>query len=149
MKRQGYGGSVNWLGTLEGPLVLGFDGNHWNPSTSLEPPAGPFKENAWYLEETFYSAKPPHRLRDAFLNYLGQHPKAYQEALARRPSGPLTVSYVRKGSAKTPIEDRFDYIFVSDELAVEDCQYEYAAPIAAGSDHGTVTAKLVLHSSTP
>jgi endonuclease/exonuclease/phosphatase family metal-dependent hydrolase len=42
------------------------------------------------------------------------------------------------------IEDRFDYVFVSDEIGVTYCSYDYEVAKAAGSDHGIVTAELSL-----
>ncbi len=41
-----------------------------------------------------------------------------------------------------PIEDRFDYVFISDEIGVTECSYAYQGARVAGSDHGIVTAEL-------
>jgi len=43
-----------------------------------------------------------------------------------------------------PIEDRFDYVFISEEIGVTECSYEYQGARVAGSDHGIVTAELQL-----
>jgi hypothetical protein len=61
-----------------------------------------------------------------------------QEAKA---AGPLVFSYVH-GRTANPIEDRFDYVFISDEIGVTECSYDYQGARVAGSDHGIVTAEL-------
>ena len=61
-----------------------------------------------------------------------------QEAKA---AGLLVVSYVH-GRTANPIEDRFDYVFISDEIGVTECSYDYLGARVAGSDHGIVTAEL-------
>jgi endonuclease/exonuclease/phosphatase family metal-dependent hydrolase len=61
-----------------------------------------------------------------------------QEAKA---AGPLVASYVH-GRTANPIEDRFDYVFISDEIGVTECSYDYQGARVAGSDHGIVTAEL-------
>jgi endonuclease/exonuclease/phosphatase family metal-dependent hydrolase len=43
-----------------------------------------------------------------------------------------------------PIEDRFDYVFISDEIGVTECSYDYQGARVAGSDHGIATAELQL-----
>lgn len=142
-KMQGYRGIVDWLGTVGGPAVLGLDGNHWNRSVKLEPGHVPDSDDPWLLENRFFGANKPHKMRDAFLDHLRGHPREYQEFKERRPQGPLAVSYVR-GSKQNSIEDRFDYVFVSEEIEVAECSYNYQGATAAGSDHGIVTAELRL-----
>ena len=63
----------------------------------------------------------------------------YGDTLKKRPKGPLAVSYIR---GKT--EDRFDYIFLSDDFEVSNCRYDYEGAVAAGSDHALVHTDLVL-----
>jgi endonuclease/exonuclease/phosphatase family metal-dependent hydrolase len=63
-----------------------------------------------------------------------------QEAKA---AGPLVVSYVQRPRAN-PIEDRFDYVLISDEIGVTECSYDYQGARVAYSDHGIVTAELQL-----
>lgn len=138
-KMQGYRGIVNWLATVSGPIVLGFDSNHWSLSVDLEPPHVPNSKDRWLLENQFFGNNALHRLRDAYLDHLREHPAEYEEIKERRPHGPLAVSYIRNGT-----EDRFDYIFVSDEVRVSRCSYNYEAAKAAGSDHGIVVADLIL-----
>jgi endonuclease/exonuclease/phosphatase family metal-dependent hydrolase len=45
-----------------------------------------------------------------------------------------------------PVEDRFDYVFVSEEIGVTECSYDYQGAKAAGSDHAIVTAELHVRS---
>lgn len=142
-KMQGYRGIVDWLNTLHGPTVLGFDSNHWSRSVDLGPRYVPDSDDPWLLENQFFGSNEIHTLRDAFLDYLQQNPLEYKEIIKQRPQGPLAISYVR-GSKKNPIEDRFDYIFVSDEVSVSGCSYSYQEARAAGSDHGIVVANLIL-----
>jgi endonuclease/exonuclease/phosphatase family metal-dependent hydrolase len=140
-KMQGYRGIVGWLGTLSGPIILGFDGNHWNRSVDLEPEHVPASDDPWLLENLFFGSNRVHRLRDAFLDHLRVRPAEHEEIKKRRPHGPLAVSYIR-GSKANPTEDRFDYVFITDELSVTECSYDYQGAKAAGSDHGIVTADL-------
>ena len=140
-KMQGYRGIVGWLGTLSGPIILGFDGNHWNRSVDLEPEHIPASDDPWLLENLFFGSNRVHRLRDAFLDHLRVRPAEHEEIKKRRPHGPLAVSYIR-GSKANPTEDRFDYVFITDELSVTECSYDYQGAKAAGSDHGIVTADL-------
>ena len=84
---------------------------------------------------------PQHGLRDAYLDHLTQNPAEYEDALRLRPDGPLAVSYVR-GSKASPTADRFDYVFVSPEIVVRSCRYDYEGAVACGSDHGSVRVDL-------
>jgi endonuclease/exonuclease/phosphatase family metal-dependent hydrolase len=60
-----------------------------------------------------------------------------------KAAGPLVVSYVH-GPRANPIEDRFDYVFISDEIGVTEYSYAYQGARVACSDHGIVTAELQL-----
>ena len=106
-------------------MILGFDSNHWNRNISLLLPDPDPIDSAWYPENSFFSSKPDHQLTDALVEYLKKDTEAYESALRERPEGPLAVSFIR-GSSKRPIEDRFDYIFVSPEFEVQSCAYDYA-----------------------
>ncbi|WP_425155509.1 endonuclease/exonuclease/phosphatase family protein [Candidatus Palauibacter sp.] len=146
-KMTGYTGIISYLERLTGPVILGFDANHWNLGTGLEPHSPPRPgSSAWYLEELFFSNEPPHGLRDAYLDYLIRNPAEYARVLAERPDGPLAVTYVR-GSKSRPQPDRFDYVFVSDHFSVYGFAHDYEASVEAGSDHATVHADLRLNLS--
>jgi len=89
-------------------------------------------EEQWpfFLEAWFFGDEPPHRLRDALIAYYRNNPTMYADA---------ALSYIRGEK-----EDRFDYIFISDDFEVSNCQYDYEGAVAAGSDHGLVHADLIL-----
>jgi endonuclease/exonuclease/phosphatase family metal-dependent hydrolase len=140
-KMQGYRALIALLDELRGPIVLGFDSNHWNRRTELEPQEPTDASDRWYEENLFFSRTPQHRLRDAFLDHLRTNPGEYEKILSERPDGPLAVSYVRGTKAK-PVADRFDYIFVSPEIRVISCAYDYERAAATGSDHASVTVEL-------
>jgi hypothetical protein len=55
-KMQGYQGIVDRLGTVSGPIVLGFDGNHWNRSLALEPEHVPDSKGRFLLENQFFGS---------------------------------------------------------------------------------------------
>ena len=143
VKMQGYAGITEYLSKLDGPTLIGFDGNRWNLRTKLSLAAPPDPDSGWYHESAFFAAEPRHKLSDCFLDYLKARPAHYQQLLKKRPKGPLATSYVR-GSTKRPQPDRFDYIFASGHFETEYCSYEYDDATAAGSDHGLVLADLRL-----
>ena len=144
-KMAGYTGIISYLEGLAGPVIFGFDGNHWNLETGLQPrPPPELGSDDWYLENLFFSNEPPHGLRDGYLDYLAHNPHEYALALKERPEGPLAVTYVR-GSKKRPQPDRFDYVFVSEHFSVERVAHDYEAAVEAGSDHATVRVDLRLH----
>ena len=143
-KMAGYNGIISYLKKLAGPVILGFDGNHWNLRTGLAPrPVPEPGGDPHYVENRFFSDDPQHSLRDAYLEYLRCHPDEYARVQEERPEGPLAVTYVR-GTRARPQPDRFDYVFVSDHFVVERVEHDYEASIEAGSDHATVRADLRL-----
>jgi hypothetical protein len=96
------------------------------------------------LENQFFGSNKVHRLRDAFLDHSCEYTSTNtRRSRKRRPRGPLVVSYVHERMAN-PIEDRFDYVFISDEIGVTECSYDYQGARVAGSDHGIATAELQL-----
>ena len=135
-KMAGYRAVIAAIGATAGPLVVGLDSNHWSPSTDLDlvdhDPESPFA-----AENQFFSGDPQHRLRDALNVYLRENPDAYEKLIARRPNGPLEVTYKRGHSL-----DRFDYIMVSDDFHVDDIAHDFEGAREAGSDHGLVSAVL-------
>lgn len=146
-KRQGYLSILEWLDKVGGPVILGFDGNHWNLSIDPKPSYVPESRSSFFLENQFFGSNKTHRLRDALLDHLRQHPAEYEKIRELRPRGPLAVSYVR-GSTKRPVEDRMDYVFISDEIGVISCSYDYEGARAAGSDHAILTADLVVRAGS-
>jgi hypothetical protein len=137
---KGYKAIIGWINSKRGSIVIGFDGNHWNISSELDLLNVEYEEqSSFFLENWFFGDEPPHRLRDALIDYYRNNPTIYADALKKRPQGPLAVSYIR-GKTK----DRFDYIFLSDDFEVSNCGYDYEGAGAAGSDHAIVHADLIL-----
>ncbi len=135
----GYRAVISAISEIEGPLVVGLDSNHWSEGTELEPPPRPDDGERFAEENRFFSADPQHRLRDSLLVYLRAHPDAYAKAMEARPNGPLEVTYKHGNTF-----DRFDYLMISDEIAVLDIRHDYEGALRAGSDHGFVTARLAV-----
>jgi endonuclease/exonuclease/phosphatase family metal-dependent hydrolase len=145
IKMQGYLGFLGWIARQQGPTVAGFDANHWENSTELKLAMPVDPAHGWYLEHRFFGADPPHRLRDAYRDYLDQNPDAYERLLGTPPrNGPLAVTYTR-GSKQHPTPDRFDYVFISNELSCTEMDHLYQQGVDAGSDHALVTATLTVH----
>lgn len=149
VKMQGYLGFLGWIARQRNATVAGFDSNHWETSTDLDLVWPEDSTHGWYLEQRFFGTDPPHGLRDAYRDYLTMHDDEYQDLRARLPSdGPLAITYTR-GSKKRPTPDRFDYVFISDELHCAGVQHLYAEALEAGSDHAFVIATLELRPASP
>ena len=69
MEESEHDGSLDWLGTVSRPIVLSFDGNHWNRSVSPETEHVPNSGDRQLLENPFFGSNKVHRLRDAFLDH--------------------------------------------------------------------------------
>jgi endonuclease/exonuclease/phosphatase family metal-dependent hydrolase len=138
-KMQAYRSLVSFIEGVDGPLILGMDANNWNLRTDLDlPPPAPATD-PFYDQDAFFSATPAHRLSDALLAYLRANPTKHAELKALRPDGPLEVTHRRGGHGKA---DRFDYIMISAEFAVDRMAHHYEQACAAGSDHALITASL-------
>lgn len=135
-KMAGYQALIVATGAIDGPLVVGFDSNHWSLGTDLQL-GGYDAASPCSVKNQFFSATPQHRLRDALLVHLRQSPEFYERLLQQRPNGPLEVTYKRGATL-----DRFDYIMVSDELDVDDISHDFDGACKAGSDHGLVSVLL-------
>jgi len=143
VKMQGYQGFIDWIVRQEHATVVGFDSNHWEEHSNLDPEPGPGPEHGWSLEYEFFGPNPPHQLRDAFRDYLRRHPDAW-EALPKPERGPLATTYIR-GSRRNPRPDRFDYIFISDHFVCDGVEHPYEKSTEKpGSDHSLVHARLRL-----
>lgn len=147
IKMQGYLGFLGWIAQQRHATVAGFDSNHWEIGTDLELAWPDEPAHRWYLEHRFFGQHPPHGLRDAFRDYLGANPDRYAALRSQLPpDGPLAVTYVR-GSKQRPVPDRFDYVFMSEELGCLDIEHRYDDARAAGSDHALVIASLAIRGS--
>jgi hypothetical protein len=128
---------AEWLAGRGGPTLLGIDAN--SPKVD-HPDLG--KTEWWYDEEAILlGAEKKHRLRDALRLYLDANPRLLRHIKAQRPNGPLAVSHIR-GNQYKRTESRYDYIFVSPEVKVQEVEYVYSSAIEAGSDHALVFANL-------
>ena len=61
--------SLDWPGTISRPIVLRFDGNHWNRSVGPETERVPNSGDRQLLENQFFGSNKVHRPRDAFLDH--------------------------------------------------------------------------------
>jgi hypothetical protein len=69
MEESEHDGSLDWLGTVSRPIVLSFDGNHWNRSVGPETEHVPNSGDRRLLENQFFGSDKVHRLRDTFLDH--------------------------------------------------------------------------------
>jgi hypothetical protein len=130
---------AEWLPAQQGPIVVGIDAN--TPKT--DHPDAVRNEWWWAEEPLLLGPTPVHQLRDALRLWLEGRPDMMAAIRAQRPHGPLAVSHVR-GSGKTRIACRYDFIYVSTHLAVEAVAYLHEEALEAGSDHALVVASLGL-----
>lgn len=141
-KMRGYEALGASLKELTGPVVLGFDANHHNTRTELTPADPPGSADPFVEQHRFFSVSAEHRLSDTLLTYLARDPERHKELLTQRPKGPLEITY-RRGET----DDRFDYLMVTEEFDVLHARVDWddrAKTGPAGSDHGFVTASLML-----
>jgi hypothetical protein len=138
-KMDGYHALGAHLASIDGPLIVGMDANHWNLETALDLPAAPPESDPFYPQALFFSADAQHGLRDTLLVELEANPAKHEELKQLRPEGPLEVTHARGGHG---VPDRFDYLMISNEFGVDETAYDYEGARDAGSDHGWVSATL-------
>jgi endonuclease/exonuclease/phosphatase family metal-dependent hydrolase len=143
VKMAGYRAVIAAIHQAEEPMVVGLDSNHWTEGSTLDLPEAPHPDDPFEAEQRFFSREPQHRLHDAFLVYLRKNRSVYERIVEAHPDGPLAVTYVR-GSKRSRIPDRFDYLMVSEGIEVIDMDHDYEGGISAGSDHAVVSARLLL-----
>lgn len=146
LKRAAYVALDRWSRDRRRPTVVGADANHGALYTreSDFPDSAflPFPEDDWEEENRFWTTPDP-ILRDTWMEWLAQQSDLAAEIRSRWTGGPSAVSYVR-GSRANPVPDRFDYVLVSDELHVEQVEYDFNGATSAGSDHAYLGALLKL-----
>ncbi len=145
-KVRGYVALHDALRQLKGPVVVGMDTNAWSDTTNDPFTAVIDAENPQAAIDEFLlgiGTYGQHGLRDAWVAWLAEHPADLARIRALRPQGPLAVTY-RRGSANYPVADRFDRIYTSSHLEVEQVSHHFDEGIGAGSDHGPVIATLQL-----
>ena len=125
------------LAALDGPVIVGMDRN--GPKHERFDPV----DAEWWPEDepALFADDAPHGLRDVLLTLHAEHPERREAARVERPDGPLEVSYIEQRA--TPSSPRrYDVILASGHWQVKDVTYDYAASVAAGSDHGSVIASV-------
>lgn len=135
---------AEWLASHNGRIVFGIDAN--TPKT--DHPDAMSNEWWWAEEPILLGAKPPHPLRDALRVFLEARPDMLATISAERPRGPLAISHWRgRGTKRTAC--RYDFIYVSPGIVVEDVEYMFDEAVKAGSDHAFVAARLRVERQLP
>jgi hypothetical protein len=122
------------------PAIVGMDRN--GPKHERFDPV----DTVWWAEDApeFFAPDAPHGLRDVLVTLHAEHPERLAAERNARPDGPMAISYVEQRTVP-PSPRRYDVILASHHWHVTDVTYTYADAIAAGSDHGLVTAELSAH----
>lgn len=124
---------ADWAAEHHGSMLFGVDAN----SPFVDHPDPERWQPSMAGDAMLIGPEPRHHLTDALYRWLDDHPEELKRIRARRPDGPLAVSYVTTGAAR---EVRYDHLFVTDDFAVE--AITYRPPGADGSDHGAILARL-------
>jgi hypothetical protein len=127
----------DFLANAHGPVVVGMDRN--GPKHERFNPA----ETEWWPEDepSLFAEDAPHGLRDVLLTLHAEQPERRAAACAKRPDGPLEISYVEQRTTP-PTPRRYDVILASAHWQVRVVEYGYASSLSAGSDHGLVRVRL-------
>jgi hypothetical protein len=104
------------------------------------------KRNEWWWEDErlLLGGTPLHQLHDVLRVHLKNNPNELAGILATRPNGPLAVSHVR-GNRRKMTECRYDFIYATPDIGIENVVYVFDDTIRAVSDHALVIADLVVH----
>jgi hypothetical protein len=138
---QGHLALISWIAGQTGTTLVGFEANHWETDPSLELTTPTDGRDGWYLEKPFFGANAPHRLRDAYRELLAETDVGDPRRVAAGERGALAVTY-RRGRGEHSVGDRFDYVFISDDLTCTGLVHDYEGGTKAGSDHAAVRASL-------
>ena len=119
------------------PALVGMDRN--GPKYERFEPAG----TEWWPEDdpSVFAHDALHGLRDVLRTHYDEHPELRARAHAERPDGPLAIPYMEQRTTP-PTPRRYDVILASPEWEVIGVTYDYAASVAAGSDHSFVCARV-------
>ena len=104
------------------------------------------EQNKWYYdkgEPMMMGATPLHALKDALRLWLEDHTQEARKLYALRPQGPLIPSNYQGNKNTTRNAYRYDYVYISPDLAVSQVDYFYDEANQAGSDQAAVVADLV------
>ena len=138
---------ARWLETTKGTVIVGADANtpkidhpdptrtrtHWHTGSRKLETGEPGDDN-------MFGTSPCHDLRDALRTWLERYPDASERIRSGRPDGPLAITYRTSGS--NPM--RYDHLWHSRDLTVEEIQHDYHGAVDAGSDHALVWAEFSL-----
>ena len=130
---------ATWLASRTGPTIAGLDRNgpkyeHPDGSVQLWPHDAP----------ELLGPDPAHRCRDALSVLYEREPHRCEQAAAQRPDGPLAVSYIRGRAGQRQTRCRYDTVYVSEHVTVDDVRYLYEESIAAGSDHAAFATRFTV-----
>ena len=104
-----------WLASRTGPTIAGIDRNgpkyeHDDGSVQLWPHDAP----------ELLGPEPAHRCHDALAVLYEREHHRREQAAAWLPDGPLAVSYVRGHPGQRQTRCRYDAVYVSDHVTVDD-----------------------------
>ena len=122
-----------WLRDRHGPVVVGMDRNA--PRWERHDLAKDEWWNRW--EPLLYGPDRVHDLRDVYRDHLAHNPDLAAHLRQTHPDGPLEVTHRRRGT-----DCRYDAIYASPELQVDDVEHHLDPALKAGSDHAMVLARL-------
>lgn len=124
-----------------GAGIAGFDGNCWVDKIVCDPPD---PTDGWYEEHRFLHHAADHEFRDAFHQWLAQHPTELARLRGldlEGDDGCLAVTYQRSNNNHIRT-NRMDRIYCSSGFEVQGVAHHYADALAVGSDHALVIADL-------
>lgn len=140
---------LDWVQSVDGPLILGADAN----TPKLDHPDPDKARTHWQTgirklsgrpgDDVMFGGRPEHDLEDAYRRYLSQNPGLLQSVALERPRGPLAVSHRtgrRLGSAVKL--RRYDALWISRDFDVQRVDYDLESATRAGSDHALVKVDL-------
>jgi endonuclease/exonuclease/phosphatase (EEP) superfamily protein YafD len=140
---------ASWLCTQSGPLLFGADANTPKidaldfASTRTHWRTGRRRLRGEPGDDLLFGPGKVHDLYDALRRWLDLHPNEITTLRARRPAGPLAITYrTRKNSPDTG--RRYDSVWISRHWAVRHVEHLYEKGIEAGSDHAPVLVDLEL-----
>lgn len=92
-------GLMEWVNATPGPIVVGADAN----TPEIDHPDPAQVRTHWHTgrrrlagrpgDDVMFGGHPAHRLRDAYRQWLEQHPSDLEQIRATRPEGPLAITH--------------------------------------------------------
>lgn len=148
-KLRAYAALERWIDGRD-PSLVGMDANAWIDGgrgdrlfdTDFAENDSDRANDQRDINRFFHDGSNRHGHRDAYRSWLEAAPGRMEEIRARRPEGPLAVTFVRGTTRK--VADRFDIVMASPSIRVHNVTHAYDDSVAAGSDHSYVHANLEL-----